>query len=234
MPTTGLTSELSILYRDDDIIVINKPAGMLTHRSPLDRHESVNAMHLLRDQIGTWVYPVHRLDKPTSGVLLFALSSAAAAQCSESLVTAEKMYVAVIRGHVADSRTIDHAITDPDRPDAPARDSQTELIPLGRTTWPWPVDRYPEARYSFVALRPKTGRRHQLRKHMKHIAHPIVGDVRYGKGPHNRLFRDRLGVSRLMLHARTLGLRQRGQEILIEAPVDTQWQRVLDEAGWSL
>lgn len=231
-----MTPELAILYRDDDLIAIDKPAGLLTHRSAIDRHEKTNAMHLLRDQIGAWVYPVHRLDKPTSGVLLFALSSQAAARYSEILAadTTVKRYLAVVRGHVAVEIEIDHPVSDPDRPDAPAREAQTRVQPLDQVTWPWPVDRYPESRYSLVALQPKTGRRHQLRKHMKHIAHPIIGDVRYGKGPHNRLFRERLGVERLMLHAHRVTLRNSAKEIAIVAPLDTAWQRVLDYAFWNL
>lgn len=205
---------LEIVYRDDDLVAINKPSGLLVHRSPIDKHETRFALQMLRDQIGQHVFPVHRLDKPTSGLLLFALSPEVARNVSLQFEegTVKKTYHAVIRGHAPQSLFIDHPLRDETDAegrkinDGTVRDAQTELECEKHWTLPIPVDRYPEARYSLVVLKPKTGRTRQLRRHMKHIAYPIIGDVRYGKGTHNRFFREHFGCERLMLASVGLNL----------------------------
>lgn len=205
---------LEILYRDPYLVAINKPAGLLVHRSLIDRHETRFAIQLTRDQIGQKVYPVHRLDKPTSGVLLFALDSDTA-RCLNTQFTAgqvQKTYRAVVRGHTAESGVIDYPLREElDKMadahadlDKPAQAALTYFQRLATTELPYPVGRYASARYSLLELQPKTGRKHQLRRHLKHIFHPIVGDTTHGDGKHNSLFREQFDCQRLLLHAHTL------------------------------
>ncbi|MEC5384991.1 pseudouridine synthase [Uliginosibacterium sp. H3] len=208
---------LEILHRDDQLIAIHKPAGLLVHRTALDRHETRFAVQLLRDQIGRHVWPVHRLDRGTSGVLLFALDTdslrATAAQFERG--TVEKEYRAVVRGWPADSGLIDHPLPrildDKDRghPDAlnAPQEARTRYQCLARCELPLPDGRFATSRYALLALQPQTGRRHQIRRHLKHIAHPIIGDATYGKGPHNRAIAGFSGHQRLLLACTGLRLR---------------------------
>lgn len=205
-------SELQICYHDDAVVVVNKPAGMLVHRSGIDARETVFLMQTLRDQLGQHVFPVHRLDKPTSGLVIFALNSEVARVLSLMFErgAVDKSYLAFVRGHTPPSVSIDHPLRDEvdnngrKIKEGVVREAATELTTLSSWIVPEPVDRYPEARYSKVQLKPVTGRYRQLRRHMKHISHPILGDVRYGKGTHNRFIEERAGVKRLWLHAYSL------------------------------
>ncbi len=236
--------QLDIIYRDDSLVAINKPPGLLVHRSPIDRRETRFALQLLRDQMGQRIYPLHRLDKPTSGVLLFALDAKIARDMMPIVAGGglKKTYLAVVRGHAPDAGTIEHPLkekydsADPlkARPDKPAQQATTTFRLLAKTEWPWPVDPYPTARYSLLLCSPLTGRRHQLRRHLKHIGHPIIGDTTYGKGPHNRLFRERLAISRLLLHAWRVQFDHpaKQEQVLIEAPVDASFLQ-LERQGLS-
>ena len=223
---------LSILYRDEHLIAIDKPAGLLVHPSWIDKRETRCAMMLLRDQIGQYVYPVHRLDKPTSGVLLFALSSEVARRLTEHFTQhqVEKRYLAVVRGYTEEAGTVDHALREqPDkmtdrqaRRDKPPQTAVTEYRRLATLELPVRVDRYPSSRYSLVEARPLTGRKHQIRRHFKHLSHPIIGDTRYGKSNHNRLFAERFGSHRLLLAATRLQLPHpmTGEPLRLEAGLD--------------
>jgi tRNA pseudouridine65 synthase len=198
---------LEILYRDDQLIAIDKPPGLLVHRSDIDRHETRFAVQLLRDQIGRRVQPVHRLDKGTSGVLLFAFDTAVARAMGQQFESGavEKNYLAVVRGWPLESGVIDHALSrqhdDYGRTlrAAEAQPALTHYRRLATIELPVAVDRYPTSRYALVELKPLTGRQHQLRRHMKHIGHPIIGDATHGKGVHNRFFQREFGCSRLLL-----------------------------------
>jgi len=199
---------LPIIHLDEHLVVIDKPPGLLVHRSEIDRHETRFAVQLLRDQLGRRVYPVHRLDKGTSGLLVFAFDPAVASALGEAFASraVDKRYLAVVRGHPPAELLIDHALAPPVDPylrvdKTAAQPARTRLLRLATTEQPWAVDRYPGSRYALVALEPETGRRHQLRRHMKHIAHPILGDATYGVGRHNRRLASELGVARLLLAA---------------------------------
>jgi tRNA pseudouridine65 synthase len=179
----------------------------LVHRSDLDRHESRFAVQLLRDQIGHAVWPAHRLDKGTSGILLFALDPATAAALGGQFERGEvgKKYLAVVRGWPDAAGEIDHPLGRmPDDygyrggNDVP-QPAVTRYRRLATVELPHRVDRYPSSRYALVELEPLTGRRHQLRRHMKHLAHPIIGDATHGKARHNRLFQELFGCRRLLL-----------------------------------
>lgn len=230
------TLPLPIIYRDDHLLAIDKPAGLLVHRSKIDFHERDNVVARLKTETGCHVYPVHRLDKPTSGVLLFALvkssAHAIATQFENHLVS--KTYIAVARGYTQSSGTIDHPVRDRDSADKPRKPAETRYCRISQIELPYPVDRYATARYSLLELQPRTGRRHQLRLHMKHINHPLIGDSSYGKGTHNRFFARHFDCTRLLLHASALRIEHptTGQALTLYADqYDSQFKRVLDSFG---
>jgi len=239
-----LFSEPEIIYRDEEYIAINKPSGLLVHRSMIDRHETQFALQMVRDHIGQRVYPLHRLDKPTSGVLLFALNQDMARQMMPvfSLGQVSKRYLAIVRGYTVEDEVIDYPlkeqldrISDADADqDKAAQEAITEYNRLATVELPIAVGRYQSARYSLLELLPRTGRKHQLRRHMKHIFHPIVGDTSHGDGKQNQLFREHLDCHRLMLHARELGFEcpKRKKTITITAGFDEAWQRLLVYFSW--
>ena len=230
-----------VLYQDNDLIVINKPEGWLVHRSWLDKHETVVVMQTLRDQIGQHVYPIHRLDRPTSGVLIFALSSEIARLLSEQFASnkIEKTYHAVVRGYVDGEAVIDYPLVEEldkiadkfANKDKPAQDAITFYKGLSKIELPIEVGKYKTARYSFVELKPQTGRKHQLRRHLKHIFHPIIGDSKHGDLHQNRAFSHYFAVKRLMLHASTVKIIHpiTLNPLTIHAKLSDDWLKILRE-----
>ncbi|WP_353236960.1 pseudouridine synthase [Limnohabitans sp.] len=223
---------LDILYLDDYLAIVHKPAGWLVHRTPLDKGETRFVLQTLRDQIGQHVWPVHRLDKGTSGVLVFALSAEVARTLGLAFETGEglhKIYRAVVRGWPADEGLIDHPLKRmPDDMRSEREEiqpAQTRYSTLRRGALPIAQGEFTSLRWAEVALQPMTGRRHQLRRHMKHIAHPILGDATHGKGPLNRAVADLIGLQRLWLHAQSLQLNHpvSGQPLVIDAPLPDEW-----------
>lgn len=234
---------LKLLHLDDDLVAIDKPPGLLVHRSMLDRHETRFAVQLLRDQIGRRVIPVHRLDKGTSGVLVFAFERETAAALAAQFETraVEKRYVAVVRGWPAESGVIEHPLKIvrdeyelPIDGLAPPQEARTAFRRLATIELPVPDDRHPTSRYAWLELAPETGRRHQIRRHLKHISHPVIGDATYGKGRHNRMFAEQLRCARLLLHcaAMTLQHPRSGQPLALRAEVSGDYQRLLERFGW--
>lgn len=233
---------LDILYRDEHLIAIDKPPGLLVHRSDIDRHETRFAVQLLRDQIGRRVQPVHRLDRGTSGVLLFAFDPGVTRELGRQFEENEigKTYLAVVRGWPPEAGTIDHALSRQhddygrSRPEAPPQPAVTRFRRLATIELPVAVDRYPATRYALVELSPLTGRQHQLRRHMKHIAHPIIGDATHGKGAHNRYFQNAFSCSRLLLACLRLEFRHpvTGAHVVVEAAPRDQFAALLERFGW--
>lgn len=209
-----MTAELALVHADERLVAINKPSGMLVHRGWA--RDDVVAVDLLAAQLGRYVWPLHRLDRGTSGIVMFALDAETAREFSAALERGEigKRYLALVRGHAPDELLIDYALRRVDTDDPERLEARTLVRRLGEVTLhPWL--RPDGDRYSWVEAIPYTGRTHQIRRHLKHIAHPIIGDVRYGKGAHNRLFRERFGLHRLALHAAEL----RFGELTIRAPL---------------
>jgi len=196
---------LPLLWCDADLVAVYKPAGWLVHRTGLDAGETRFALQAVRDQLGRHVYPVHRLDKGTCGVLVMALHLQAARSLCDAFAghRVTKRYLALVRGWAPAQADVDHALRPDDAlPDAPVQEAHTRLRCLARLELPEPSDaRFPVTRASLVLAEPTTGRRHQIRRHLKHIAHPIIGDATHGKGPLNRWWAARLGQQRLWLHA---------------------------------
>lgn len=240
-----MTEMLPVLYRDEHVVAVHKPSGLLVHRSVLDVHEERFAVQIVRDQIGRHVHPVHRLDKGTSGVLLFALDRDTAALLGRAFEdqAVAKTYLAVVRGHPPQEGVIDHALTrrfdDAERRDpalaTPAQAAVTGFRRLADVELPYRVDRYPTSRYALLELAPRTGRRHQIRRHLKHISHPIIGDATFGKGRHNRLFSELFGVSRLLLACTRMQLAHphSGAPLDLRAPLADDFAAVLAALGWA-
>ena len=235
---------LEILYRDEWLVAVNKPEGLLVHRSWIDKDETRFALQMVRDRIGQYVYPVHRLDKPTSGVLLFALDADTARRVGDAFERGDvrKEYLAVVRGYTDEAGRIDYPLkelhdkmTDAKaRKDKEAQEAVTVYERLATVELPLPVGRYDTARYSLVRLRPETGRKHQLRRHMKHLLHPIVGDTKYGRTEHNNLFREQFGCRRLLLASTALELPHpvTGEPLRITASVGKSFEDILRRFGW--
>jgi tRNA pseudouridine65 synthase len=221
MPPEALT----LLHLDADLVAIDKPAGLLVHPTRLDAHEERSALKLLRDQLGEQLWPLHRLDKGTSGVLLFARRGEVAREWGLAFEQGwvGKRYVALVRGWPPEAGEIDHPLArDPELPSAGQvhLHAVTGYRRLATFDWPFRADaRHASSRFALVEVEPLTGRRHQIRRHFKHIAHPLVGDATHGKGPVNRAVAAWLGRQRLWLHAERVewgGLR-------IVAPRGPEW-----------
>ncbi|KXS52105.1 MAG: tRNA pseudouridine65 synthase [Marinobacter sp. T13-3] len=237
-----MLNPLTEIYRDQWLLAVHKPAGLLVHRSPIDKHETEFALQYARAlNGGEHVYPVHRLDRPTSGVLLFARDPETARLVGQAMMAGEvsKTYLAMVRGWAPESGVIDHPLREEpeDRrrkgEPQPVREALTHFRRLATTEIPVAIERYPTSRYSLMELQPKTGRKHQLRRHMKHISHPIIGDANHGRGRHNRYFAERFGEGRLMLAATHLSFQhpETGQPVTLYAPPEESFVRVLGVFG---
>jgi len=238
---------LTVLHEDDALLAIDKPAGLLVHRTALDHHERDTVIERLRRQRGTasardtapsaepaedWLGAAHRLDKPTSGVLLIArrpdVARTLGTLFDEGRV--QKHYLALVRGWPADDEAlIDRPLArDPELPSTGQLQlpASTRYRVLHRYEWPFSADgRHPTSRYALVAVSPHTGRRQQIRRHFKQIAHPLIGDTTHGKAVHNRAVAQWLGQSRLWLHAVALELPHplTGQPWRVTAPLPAGW-----------
>ena len=234
METIWDSRELTILHEDERLIAVDKPSGLLVHRTEIAR-DSVTCMSLLRDRLRRRVYPVHRLDRGASGVLLWALDPETARLLSGAFATREvgKSYLAVVRGYAPEIERIDYPLAE--NGGEPV-DAFTLVKGVARVELPIPVGRYPAARYSLVAAWPRTGRWHQIRRHLAHLRHPIVGDTVHGEGRHNRLFREHLGSGRLLLHAFRLELTHpvSGDPLSISAPPSGEFASVRARLGWEV
>ena len=229
-----MVGQLKILHQDDQCIVVSKPPGMFVHRTALNRQETCVVVQTLRDQIGRRVYPVHRLDRATSGVLILALDSQSARWLGKQFQSGavEKSYWAIVRGWLAHRGHIEHPVANGTK--GIRRDALTQWTKIAHWEVLTKVGRYPTARYSLVELSPKTGRRHQLRKHCAHLGNPIVGDVNYGDRHHNRFFKEQLGVTGLMLHASTLRvILPGGQSVCLRDPLERRMREALAKSGRS-
>jgi len=242
--------QLTILYQDEYLVAVNKPAGLFVHRSFMDKDEIYFALQLVRDLVGQYVYPVHRLDRPTSGVLLFALTKEMAQKLGQAFSENEggksiqKTYYALTRGHLLGEELIDYPLKEKldklgDKnvnPDKPAQEAQTYYYSMKTATLPVALGKYSSVRYSLIKLLPQTGRRHQLRRHLSHLRHPIIGDINYGDNKQNPFFIEHFGFKRLMLIAKELAFTHpiTGENIIISVPFDEQWLQVFKLLDWQV
>lgn len=239
-----INQALEVVYKDEYLVAINKPPGLLVHRSWIASEARQFAMQMLRDQLGQYVYPVHRLDRPTSGILLFALDPDTARLLSDQFASRNilKMYHAVVRGYVAEHGHVDYPLQEKldkiadkkAQADKPAQSAVTDFMSLQRVELPFKVStRHDTTRYSLLQLSPKTGRKHQLRRHMAHIRHPIIGDTNHGDGRHNQFFRDHFGIQRLLLAATGLDFTHpvSGAEVSLRVDMPKEFLLPFDSAN---
>lgn len=232
---------IRVIYQDEHVVAMDKPPGLLVHRSPIDKRETEFAVQKLRDKVGQHVYPVHRLDRPTSGVLIFTFSPETASQLGQAMMSKriEKRYVALTRGWLQGAGMIDYALTfkrdkyaDAHRgEDIAPQHAVTEYASLQRFSVPMPVGRYDTARYSLVSLRPFTGRKHQLRRHLVHLRHPIIGDTTHGDGTQNKFARAQFGFSHLALTCTAMQFEHpvTGKLVTVETTPHPQFRQLLAE-----
>lgn len=239
-------SDLEIVFEDEWLLGVNKPAGLLVHPSWITAADEPTLMGLLKTHTGAdKLHTIHRLDRATSGIILVGknleLTQALQAQFLQRSIS--KTYLATVRGWTEDAEVIDYPLV-------PKRDKFAEPLAqenpepkeavsayrtLGRVELDIPIGPYPKARYSLVEVKPTTGRKHQIRRHMKHILHPIVGDTKYGEGRHNRLFRDHFDLHRMLLMATEIEFTHPASQARIKlgAGVDTQVHRLFTHFGWN-
>jgi Pseudouridylate synthases, 23S RNA-specific len=221
---------LEILYQDDFLIAVNKPCGLLVHRTSIAEENERFALQMLRDQTGCKLFPVHRIDRPTSGVLLFALSSDITKQLQQQLTNGKshKRYTALIRGWFTEDVTCERQVKN-DRGNL--QDAVTRFIPIKRLELPLATDRYPTARFSVIEVYPITGRWHQIRQHLAQLRHYIINDRVHGDGKQNRIFTEKLEIREMFLHARSLRIQHpiTQTDLHIEAPFPPHWSAFLDK-----
>lgn len=219
--------QLQIIYRDDHIIAVNKPNGLLVHRTFLAADAYNFALQILRDQIGRKVYPSHRIDRKTSGVLLFTLDKEYD-RLFQSLFAQNrirKIYLAIVRGYTEDAGTIDYPLK---RHDGVFQNSVTRFETLDRTEIKIPSGKHNTSRYSLVKIMPLTGRMHQIRRHFAHILHPIIGDRPHGCNKQNRIFKETWGLTTMLLHAFSLEFSHPAhhETIIICASLPEEFKRI--------
>ncbi len=253
---------LTILYQDEYIVAVDKPAGLFVHRSYMDRDQIYFALQLVRDQIGKYVYPVHRLDRPTSGVLLFALTKEVAQKLNSAFANKSneddldeplsdlnltKTYFALVRGHLPKSDEailIDYPLKEKldklgdknvSRDKAP-QTAKTYYQVMKQASLPIALGKFDSVRYSLVKVLPVTGRRHQIRRHLAHLRHPIIGDINYGDNKQNPFFIQHFGFKRLMLIAKSLSFIHpvTNEKMMISAEFDQQWRHIFTELNWAV
>jgi tRNA pseudouridine65 synthase len=225
---------IAVLHADEALVAVDKPAGIAVHRSRLVGRDEEYLIDRVRAATGRTLYLAHRLDRATSGVLLLAADRDVAAALGRQFMqhAVRKTYLGVVRGWPEPEGLVDYPLDAPGKPGPkPAR---TRWRRLATVEVPIPMGRYPQQRYSLLALEPETGRYQQLRRHLHHVSHHLVGDTTHGRGDHNRLFRIHYGIHRLLLHAWRVELAhpRSGAPLRIEAAADAEWMRLLQRLGW--
>jgi len=224
---------LEIVYQDDHLIAINKPHGLLVHRSSIAGDAKEFALQMLRDQIGRHVSPVHRLDRKTGGLLLFAFEKDVEIAMHQQFMNGDvqKKYLAVLRGYAPDQQDIDYPLA---KENGTLQEAFTSFITLKRAELDIAFGKHPTSRYSLVEATPTTGRMHQLRRHFAHIFYPIIGDRKHGCNKQNRFFMEQWEMTTMLLHASELSFQHpvTGENIHLTAPVQEEFMRVMKMMNW--
>ncbi|MBC6109269.1 pseudouridine synthase [Pedobacter fastidiosus] len=219
---------LEIIYQDEYLVAINKPHGLLVHQSSIARDATEFALQMLRDQIGKHVSPVHRLDRKTSGILLFAFDKVSETAMQQQFMNAEtnKKYLAILRGFAPDSMDIDYPLT---KENGTIQEAFTSFRTLQRAEVDVAFGKHTTSRYSLVEATPKTGRMHQLRKHFSHILHPIIGDRTHGCNKQNKFFLEQWNMTTMLLHASELSFTHpiTSDKIHLKADLHDEFRRVM-------
>lgn len=221
---------LEIIYQDQHLVAINKPNGLLVHRSPIAADASEFALQILRDQIEQFVFPIHRLDRKTSGVLLFSLDKETAKLVQFEFIKnrVSKKYLAIVRGFFPEKIEVDYPLTN-DR--NKKQEAITKFYNNKHTEIEIPFGKHPTSRYSLIQAFPKTGRQHQIRKHLNHLRHPIIGDRPHGCNKQNKLFKEKWNMMTMLLHAQELKFKHpyEDKEVILEAPLNGEFLRMQQE-----
>ena len=221
---------LEIIYQDKFLVAINKPNGLLVHRSSIAAEESQFALQQLRDQIGQHVFPIHRLDRKTSGVLLFSLDKETAKIVQEEFVNGRvvKKYLAIVRGFFPEKILVDYPLIN-DR--NKKQDAITTFYNKNHTELNIPLGKHATSRYSLIEAFPKTGRQHQIRKHLNHLRHPIIGDRPHGCNKQNKFFKEKWEMVTMLLHAKELKIKHpfETKEIILQASLNDEFTRMQKE-----
>ena len=227
---------LTLLHLDAQLLVVDKPAGLLAHASRMAADVDVDLLEQLRAQVGGDVHLVHRLDRATSGLVLAARDRDTASELGKQFMarSVDKTYLAVCRGWPAETGVIDYPLSDV-RPNSPKKEAITRWRRLATVEVPIALGRYAQQRYALLEIELETGRYRQIRKHFHHISHHLIGDTSHGRTEHNRLFVAEYGVSRLLLHAHRLAFTHphSGERLQFCAPLDEPFQRIVDAFGWT-
>ncbi|RFC53917.1 pseudouridine synthase [Brumimicrobium aurantiacum] len=230
-----MIDQLEIIYEDDYILAINKPAGLLVHRTKIARDVHEFAMQILRDQVGYQVTPIHRLDRKTSGVLLFAKKQEFVHEFQSTLQqdSTQKHYLAVTRGYFPAQISVDHPLTN----DAGKKqEARTSFKLIQKVEIDLPFGKFDTSRYSLIEAFPQSGRMHQIRKHLNHLRHPIIGDRPHGCNKQNALFLNKFGLEKMLLHAVSLKLKHpyTKEELIINAKVPEHFKEISNHLGLKL
>jgi tRNA pseudouridine65 synthase len=229
---------IDILYQDDAFVAVDKPAGLPVHRSAMVNDAERYLVDVLREQLGGNVYLAHRLDRATSGVLLVARSSEVAAALGEQFMGRDvhKRYLAVVRGWPEPAEGVVDYPLPGSRETGPRREARTRYRRLATVEVPIALGRYPQQRYALLLAEPETGRFRQIRKHLAHLHHPVIGDCQHGRSDHNRLYKQHFACHRMLLHAWRLDFRHpvSGEAMTLEAPLDREYAGMLERFGWAL
>ena len=225
---------LPILYRDEWLVAVDKPPGIHVHPTAFSPNED-SCVRMLRDQLGQWVFTIHRLDRATSGVLLFALNSDVATAISAQFAGREvkKRYLAIVRGYLPEGeQRIDRPLRE--EPHLPPDEAITVYRRLATGEIPVPTGKFPTSRFSLAEVLPQTGRKNQIRRHLAGISHPIIGDVQFGDGRQNRIFRENLDSRQLLLLAMNLEITHpfSAKILQISAPLPQEFRKIFAAFGW--
>jgi len=226
---------LIVLYEDDDLVAVSKPFGLIVHRTRMSE-DKVFLLQSLRDQLGYPLYTIHRLDRPTSGVVLFGKTPQAAAEISKLFreQKIKKYYLAVVRGWINDSGVIEYGLKDVETGKLQPQEAVTHYRPLGTSEIDHAIGlKYPTARFSLTLVEPLTGRRHQIRKHFSHLRHPIIGDKKHGDVKQNKYFRENFGLDRMFLHALQISFKHTfsSRQLCIYCPPDPYFLKGVEVTG---
>lgn len=224
---------LEIVYQDEHIIAINKPHGLLVHRSSIANDAKEFALQLLRDQVGRHVSPVHRLDRKTGGLLLFAFEKDVEIALHQQFQNGQviKKYLAVLRGHSPDQQDIDYPLA---KENGTIQEAFTAFVTLKRAELNIPFGKHETSRYSLVEATPTTGRMHQLRRHFAHIFYPIIGDRKHGCNKQNKFFKEQWDMTTMLLHASQLSFKHpvTGDQVVLKADIGDEFRRMNQLMGW--
>jgi tRNA pseudouridine65 synthase len=226
---------LEILYQDEHLVAINKPPDLLVHRTKIAKDVKEFALQILRDQLEKHVFPIHRLDRKTSGVLLFALNEEILKVMHRSFAEKKvhKKYLAIVRGFTGDEGTINYSLR---KENGVMQEAITNYKTLAKTEINVALGKHPTSRYSLLEIQPETGRKHQIRKHMAHILHPIIADRPHGCNRQNKLFKEKFGLMTMMLHAHSVEFIHPadGKQITLTADVNAEFKRMIKTLGFQL